>query len=1134
MKHLVAQPHILMSVQDPYHPASSEISHEDAIGVLSGGGKYNNVHSAKGKYGNIQDTIFISNPSEAQVALAHKIAEETGQDSLIESDGHSHKMIVTNGPDKGSVTYGKGTTWHEQEPEDYYTTLPTGEHFTHNFDEVNQDVQKSEDLEKSKNVREQRAKVFGTDPNAPRISNKRMKMMQAIQGYAQKKYGLPLVTASGKRDVSGQLKEEKGIEQQPYDVFSPEGLAEEKARQEKVKQLGLKRVDPKPDWRSGNIETQPSPDAAVHDLAHLDLAPEGVTAPEMQDLMDRKWGESQKKYGHMQQKKIQGEIQPMALENPLRRELGLPANRTTKPVTENQTALDDPNQQRFVQGKDSKGRPAFYDRQSRLMNPETRERLTQIREGSVKFDPKGGWQPSSDVNALINLRGRGMAGEAQERAKQKFSPSVQSQPKKLASSEKMSKSEQLRKRCWEGYKAIPGKKPYSKGSCAPIYKGDSEKPFHGYNKEKHSKTGGLSDKYRKKYNRETGSNLKRPVTGKVKAGSEAAGRRKSFCARMSGVKGPTSKEGKLTPKGAALKRWKCSKSEELEKAKLEHYSSQQGLKSIDPKFKGRGVDIRTKGRDTEHPHSFFYRAGTLPEDVVASGAKSKYTVEIPDEMPLYDLATDSDGHIASAIEQNQGALNMDMVHQNLKDAGYQGFYNSAHPQLSNAVALYHEHPVSEEHEVQKQEGTDCDDHLDPLKKPYSSEAQRRWAHTEAGKKVLGGKKAVAHWDKASRGKDLPEKVKKKELIKGSFQRKNKLKISPEQFNNVKGWVNATSTYGQIPTEKQKQLRDNLPNFSEITNRLKQKLGKDTKIMRHPDTGEMMALLHRGVSSDEYHNSVENDRVNHKHKTSWTTNKVIAQDFARSNGSYNGQTISAWVPLSKIISAPYLIPAKLTGNGNKDELFQQAPRYEKEIIVDSDHNSFLTHDKFDPPEDTLGQKVKNYKQSKHMSRIIGRSLAASEKLEKVSREEVAQSHILMFPVSINGQHKDEHENIPDYHITLKWMGNNPHKTPEEIQNIVQKHGLMPPQSFDLHPHIFNTPNGPAHVLLLNGNLDSLHHAKREIDVGNPDRYPSYLPHITVSKKIHDAVKEHGLTAKDLNIQVHPLEYRVGEQTIKRYG
>ena len=84
-----------------------------------------------------------------------------------------------------------------------------------------------------------------------------------------------------------------------------------------------------------------------------------------------------------------------------------------------------------------------------------------------------------------------------------------------------------------------------------------EKPFQGYNPKKHSKTGGLNDSFREKYNREHGSHLKRPVTGKVKAGSKAANRRKSFCARMSGVKGPTSKDGKLTPKGASLKRWKC-------------------------------------------------------------------------------------------------------------------------------------------------------------------------------------------------------------------------------------------------------------------------------------------------------------------------------------------------------------------------------------------------------------------------------------------------------------------------------------------------------------------------------------------------------------------------------------------------
>jgi len=86
------------------------------------------------------------------------------------------------------------------------------------------------------------------------------------------------------------------------------------------------------------------------------------------------------------------------------------------------------------------------------------------------------------------------------------------------------------------------------------------KPFHGYNPNRHSRKGGLNAKGRAKFKREEGANLKPPVTtkpSKLKAGSKKAKRRKSFCARMGGVKGPTSKGGKLTPKGAALKRWNC-------------------------------------------------------------------------------------------------------------------------------------------------------------------------------------------------------------------------------------------------------------------------------------------------------------------------------------------------------------------------------------------------------------------------------------------------------------------------------------------------------------------------------------------------------------------------------------------------
>lgn len=73
-----------------------------------------------------------------------------------------------------------------------------------------------------------------------------------------------------------------------------------------------------------------------------------------------------------------------------------------------------------------------------------------------------------------------------------------------------------------------------------------------------SRAGGLTAKGREKYNNATGSNLKAPVTGKVKAGSADAKRRASFCARMEGVKGPMKTEsGKPTRKALALKRWKC-------------------------------------------------------------------------------------------------------------------------------------------------------------------------------------------------------------------------------------------------------------------------------------------------------------------------------------------------------------------------------------------------------------------------------------------------------------------------------------------------------------------------------------------------------------------------------------------------
>ena len=77
-------------------------------------------------------------------------------------------------------------------------------------------------------------------------------------------------------------------------------------------------------------------------------------------------------------------------------------------------------------------------------------------------------------------------------------------------------------------------------------------------KEDKSPSGGLTAKGRAKYNRATGGNLQAPVTESAPTGKRAA-RKASFCARMSGVKGPMKDDkGQPTRKALALKKWKCN------------------------------------------------------------------------------------------------------------------------------------------------------------------------------------------------------------------------------------------------------------------------------------------------------------------------------------------------------------------------------------------------------------------------------------------------------------------------------------------------------------------------------------------------------------------------------------------------
>jgi hypothetical protein len=89
---------------------------------------------------------------------------------------------------------------------------------------------------------------------------------------------------------------------------------------------------------------------------------------------------------------------------------------------------------------------------------------------------------------------------------------------------------------------------------------------------KNDKTDGLSQKAVNAYRRENpGSKLKTAVTtkpSKLKKGSKSAKRRKSFCARMGGMKkhnaSAKTKRDPDSPINKALRRWNCESIEEMQ------------------------------------------------------------------------------------------------------------------------------------------------------------------------------------------------------------------------------------------------------------------------------------------------------------------------------------------------------------------------------------------------------------------------------------------------------------------------------------------------------------------------------------------------------------------------------------------
>jgi hypothetical protein len=119
-------------------------------------------------------------------------------------------------------------------------------------------------------------------------------------------------------------------------------------------------------------------------------------------------------------------------------------------------------------------------------------------------------------------------------------------------------------RCWAGYKETPGKKAYSKGSCVKEEE-QIDEVAAWQRKEGKNPEGGLNRKGIESYRRENpGSKLSMAVTtkpSKLKPGSKSANRRKSFCARMGGMKKRlTSAKTANDPDSRinkALRKWNC-------------------------------------------------------------------------------------------------------------------------------------------------------------------------------------------------------------------------------------------------------------------------------------------------------------------------------------------------------------------------------------------------------------------------------------------------------------------------------------------------------------------------------------------------------------------------------------------------
>ena len=522
-------------------------------------------------------------------------------------------------------------------------------------------LKKSQELEKSKNVREQKKKVFGTQSTPPKGSEMREKHIQHIKDFTNKFLGIDFKPSGGKiNEKTGQRKKA-----QP--------------------KIGMD----KPDWRSGQLEAQWNPDAIVHEIAHLMLLPKGIGLQAGQKYMDKQYGDIQGKYGYMSQKRSQGEVQPMAAENIIRRHLGLPATNVGMDVgadpfaVPERTSVEDPNQvigNRVPQRKPS-GDIKWIDliRQSQFLSPTNKQRLEDIFNGKLKFHHQNGWVEAKPEHPKRNLR------SLLPHKAWKTEPAGIPQHFSMISAQH---NEVHNKAAHEKLRQELSNHGFQPQEVTGHY-GYPEKSFMVPH------TGSIDDRKAieilgGQFGQESvlhSSNLKNHLVHlqDPSKSKEGVGHSNDFSDNMFTE----------LPGGHKMKLNLNKGDEDL----LYHYSRhEEPIDEIDPAKHGTGTPGAERKRSPTLPRSYYYDTPVGHEPDVVSGARHLYRILKPKK--IIDI-NGPEAKIYKEKAKNQyGILDHNALEQHLRDAGYHGYKNTGSA-LPNVVALFDKQKVHSEGKISK-------------------------------------------------------------------------------------------------------------------------------------------------------------------------------------------------------------------------------------------------------------------------------------------------------------------------------------------------------------------------------------------------------------------------------------------------